>query len=1245
MKKHYITTSLIALFIVTNLFAQELDVTTSWVGNTFNGSGGKWVMNYAEKMQVHPDGTLITASEWDEDGRNVGIFKDGQPVALIKQYNGRGGHNCWGWGTATKAVAIDDNYLYVNNCEGDILRFNRANDSYDYVDKTHTGEAIGMTYSNGSIYLVKKSGEVQKRGVTDLGTISLSFTVAGVQDIAVDADGFIWVLTSSMEVLKYDVSGTFTGIKIDHQAEWEPAAVNYDAFNDRLMVPDNGPRRQVIIFDTSGKQTGTFGDPGGISGENPGVVGDLRFWNISGAGTDAEGNIYVVLNENAVSLRKFNPEGILQWEVKGMFFIDITSIDPESNGSDIYGVNERMTFDYETRQWSLKAITCDRIAYPDDPRNGHQGAITSALIRRVQGQLLQFTTGMYSGYWDIYRFDGEIAVFCQNFSNLGWATWPDKDGNIWYLNNQQISMIPLTGFSGDCPQFGTPRVVEAIIPAPFTHIERIEYYVDKDVMYLAGWTNANPNINDDWGIIGSTVARYSDWSQGNRTPSHTAVMNTDGEGFMPKSLAVANDYLFTGCSRDRGKLHVYNSNDLSYTGFINPPDTWGTTGWLDIPHAIQAFQRWNNEYVILVEEGARGKNLVYQWCPAGDCVQDCSDIADGVSIDTSFVDLQGAEKLQLKATVFPDNVCLDRVDWFASDASVVEISYSGLITGRSAGSAWISAKSALDESKMDSILVTVNNVSLAGISLEADTLSLPMGNTASIPVSFLPPNALNQNLVWTSTSHDIAAVDENGLITGIMAGNVFVIATSEDGGFTDSCYIEVIQVPVESIELRVKEINVWIDDFEQINVNVFPENAYDKEIIWTTDDEDIVTVDQNGVVTAVGSGSTVVIATSVVGGLTDTCRVNVLNENVMASQDVGNVCGYGSITNTDDGKTIVWGNGNDIWHNADEFHFGYFRHEGDGVMVARVRSMENTDSWAKAGVMIRETAEAGSKHAIMAVTPGNGTTFQRRVTADGGSEHTTPGDGIAAPYWVKIVRQGNAFTGYKASDGKDWVRVGSVEIDMNARYYIGLAVTAHNSTCILNETVFDWVFNSDDIHASFPVPSKDATLGNILVDGTPIDEFDPAVLSYLVEVSEGTTDIPVVDAVTADENAAAEVTQANSLPGSATVIVTAEDGETELTYTINFSVITYAGLLNRDAFVLFPNPAGNYVTLLLESGNEIKVNINIYDISGTLQYTRQSSLMPGDNSIVIDLGNLGPGMYVLETGGHVKTRQRLLINR
>jgi|GEM_PF-3276009 len=617
--KRMILLFLFAWLLHVDGWAQLSNVTNGYVGNTFSGGDNKWVQNYANEVDVAPDGTLVTGSEWDEAGRNVGIFKDGQPVAYLKQYNGAGGHSCWGWGTATKAIAIDDNYLYVNNCQGDLLRFNRSN-NYAYVDQVPTGGAEGMTFSAGSLYLVKANGLVEKRSTASIGTVSLSFTVTGGYDVAVDAAGNIWVLTTNKEVLKYNASGTYTNTKIAAQPGWQPSAVNYDAYNNLLLVPDNGPHRQVKKFNTSGAQVATFGDTGGISAGTKGMVGDLRFWDIAGSGTDAGGNIYVALNENAVSLRKFNASGAKQWEVVGMMFTDVAGIDPASDGNDIYGVNEHMKFDYASQQWSLISITNDKITYPNDPRNVvHGTSITSALVRRVNGNLLMFTAGMYAGGFDVYRFEGETAVHCQAISGVGWSGLPDKNGNVWYENGGKIKRIPLTGFSGGCPVFGATVDVTASLPSPMTGVERVEYNADADVMYLAGWTSANPNRDNNWGLIGSTIARYPNWSTGNRTASHTAVMPKDVEGFYPKAMSVAGEYVFVGTSRDRGKVYVFNGATLASTGSIAPPTNMGEIGWLDIPHAVQAFKKSDGKYLVLVEDNSKGKNILYQWCPAGTC--------------------------------------------------------------------------------------------------------------------------------------------------------------------------------------------------------------------------------------------------------------------------------------------------------------------------------------------------------------------------------------------------------------------------------------------------------------------------------------------------------------------------------------------------------------------------------------------------------------------------------------------------
>ena len=166
--------------------------------------------------------------------------------------------------------------------------------------------------------------------------------------------------------------------------------------------------------------------------------------------------------------------------------------------------------------------------------------------------------------------------------------------------------------------------------------------------------------------------------------------------------------------------------------------------------------------------------------------------------------------------------------------------------------------------------------------------------------------------------------------------------------------------------------------------------------------------------------------------------------NPWLNQDVGAVGLGGSAAEQPAGVFTVTGSGGDIWAAADAFHFAYRPMSGDGQIVARVASQTNTNPWAKAGVMIRETLTPGSRQAMMVLTPANGAVFQRRVTT-GGSSATTSGGSVTAPYWVKLVRAGTSFTGYTSADGVVWTQVGSATIVMGNDVFLGLAVTSHNN--------------------------------------------------------------------------------------------------------------------------------------------------------------------------------------------------------
>jgi len=159
----------------------------------------------------------------------------------------------------------------------------------------------------------------------------------------------------------------------------------------------------------------------------------------------------------------------------------------------------------------------------------------------------------------------------------------------------------------------------------------------------------------------------------------------------------------------------------------------------------------------------------------------------------------------------------------------------------------------------------------------------------------------------------------------------------------------------------------------------------------------------------------------------------------------------GSFSEAPAGTYTMTASGADIWGASDQFHFAYKQLTGPGSIVAKVESIQNTNAWAKAGVMIRDTLDPDSVHAMMVVTPAQGVSFERRRIAGENTVRTNKG-GIAAPQWVKIERDisGNVSAFYSA-DGSSWMQlgVGGELLTMNTPMYIGLALTAHNTdaTC------------------------------------------------------------------------------------------------------------------------------------------------------------------------------------------------------
>jgi hypothetical protein len=161
----------------------------------------------------------------------------------------------------------------------------------------------------------------------------------------------------------------------------------------------------------------------------------------------------------------------------------------------------------------------------------------------------------------------------------------------------------------------------------------------------------------------------------------------------------------------------------------------------------------------------------------------------------------------------------------------------------------------------------------------------------------------------------------------------------------------------------------------------------------------------------------------------------------------------GSFVESPAGTYTMTGSGADIWGPSDEFHYAFMTLTGAGTIIAKLESLDSTNGFAKAGVMIRDTLDADSIYAAVLVTPENGVRFQHRNTA-GGTTSRQFAEGITAPQWVRLERtSGGLVRAYYSADGTTWERFNLVQVLMDMPVYIGLAATSHDAalTC---EAVF-----------------------------------------------------------------------------------------------------------------------------------------------------------------------------------------------
>lgn len=250
------------------------------------------------------------------------------------------------------------------------------------------------------------------------------------------------------------------------------------------------------------------------------------------------------------------------------------------------------------------------------------------------------------------------------------------------------------------------------------------------------------------------------------------------------------------------------------------------------------------------------------------------------------------------ATIEPKNAFNKKVTWESSDESVATVTEAGLVTALKIGTTTLTATTE-DGNKTASCLLTVTEtaIDVIGITLKTPPVSVPLNQTKQLEVVFNPANATNKSLKWNSSDNNIITVDESGLVTGKAEGSAIVTATSVDGNFSASC-----EIAVTSGNLAVTGVilpatgDVTPGGTLQLTAELQPALATNNNVSWSSDNESVATVNENGLVTGVALGTANITVTTEDGNKTATCVVTVGKLNLLLNPGFEN--GLTSFTKT-----------------------------------------------------------------------------------------------------------------------------------------------------------------------------------------------------------------------------------------------------------------------------------------------------------------------------------------------------------
>lgn len=350
---------------------------------------------------------------------------------------------------------------------------------------------------------------------------------------------------------------------------------------------------------------------------------------------------------------------------------------------------------------------------------------------------------------------------------------------------------------------------------------------------------------------------------------------------------------------DKATLSLPVNGTYSLTATIGPDDTTDKTiVWtsanasdvsVDATGTVKVLRNFTGS-VVITATATNGDSI-----PANDKVATCSvsvnTIAvDGISIsDTSITLYKGSWKT-ITAVVTPSGAADPAIAWSSSNTNIATVDSNGKVTAVNIlpadaeyAEAIITAQTSNSSVKATCTVRVLPSVLITSLTLNKSELALNVGDEETLTITGTPSNATNKTIAWSSSNTDVASVNSSGKVVAASKGTAVIRADSTDGsGKYASCVVTVNNIQVLNVSLDKSSFDLSEGDTAKVTATIYPTNATNKTLKWTSSNTSVATVDSKGSITAGATKGYAIITAAATDGSGKSAECVVLSKPKVA---------------------------------------------------------------------------------------------------------------------------------------------------------------------------------------------------------------------------------------------------------------------------------------------------------------------------------------------------------------------------